>query len=479
LATFALATFAAGCNPPTVSTGQGGTAPARPNGGSGQAGGSGITGGAGSSGNNSIALPDAAPPGADMAPAAPVACAAEAHKAEAVPLDLMLLVDASGSMDSPVGPGLASKWVLAQGALTSFVSDPKTAGLGIGLNFFPRPKECKTDVDCGQSIFNRCRGADQCLDPAGVATTACYQNLIGFPTCPNGLTCMPRGTCSTSFADCFNIGQACPMTGGTCTASPKYCASNTAVAECDVASYETAAVPIAPLPGNQVPLLRSLREKFPSGGTPMRSAVEGALKQLRAHLEKNPGRKAVLVLATDGLPSCSPPADHGIPAVAGLVGMAQMGTPSIATYVVGVFAQAEILRAQPQLDMVAMAGGTNQAFVVTANGDLAMRLQEALDTIRGAALACDFTIPPPQSGMLDFSKVNVRYAPTGGTKGELPYVKSLANCDATRGGWYYDVDPAMGKPTRILVCPSTCQQFKKDGSAQVDLVFGCATRTID
>ncbi|HEY0712370.1 MAG TPA: hypothetical protein VGF45_06835, partial [Polyangia bacterium] len=184
---------------------------------------------------------------------------------------------------------------------------------------------------------------------------------------------------------------------------------------------------------------------------------------------------AVLVLASDGLPSCSPLATNGIPAVAELVRAANMGTPAISTYVVGVFTANEAITAKPQLDMVAMAGGSTESFVVTANDDLGMRLQEALDTIRGAALACDFKIPPPKDGKLDYGKVNVRFTPTGANASDLSYVRSMAGCDPTRGGWYYDVDPAMGTPARILVCPSTCEKFKKDGSAKVDLLFGCTT----
>ncbi|HEY0709919.1 MAG TPA: hypothetical protein VGG33_24105 [Polyangia bacterium] len=469
----------AACNTPTVVSTE--RAPGNAGSSGGLAGGAGTGAGSGSgSGSGSggtsggIVLPDAAP-APDVASMA-MACATEAHKAEAVPLDLMLLVDASGSMDTRVGVGMATKWVLAQNALMSFVRDPRSAGLGIGLQFFPHQKTCMVDTDCGTSLFSRCRGRNHCVDAAGTVVSVCPTAVIGPSTCAAGLTCVSFGTCSLSAANCTNPGQPCPNNEGMCEAGPKTCTSSTGIAECDVANYETPAVAIAPLPGSQLPLVRALREKAPSGGTPMRVAVEGALKQLRAHLDKNPGRKAVLVLASDGLPSCGPVAMHGIPAIAELVGMANMATPSIPTYVVGVFGQSEIATARPQLDMVATAGGTNQAFVITASDDLAMRLQEALDTIRGAALSCEFKIPAPKTGTLDFAKVNVRYTPTGGNGNDLGYVRSMAGCDPTRGGWYYDVDPAMGTPTRILVCPSTCETFKKDGTAKVDLLFGCATK---
>jgi hypothetical protein len=45
-------------------------------------------------------------------------------------------------------------------------------------------------------------------------------------------------------------------------------------------------------------------------------------------------------------------------------------------------------------------------------------------------------------------------------------------------GWHYDVPPANGTPTKVVVCEATCRRFKLDQSAQVDLVFGCATETI-
>jgi hypothetical protein len=265
------------------------------------------------------------------------------------------------------------------------------------------------------------------------------------------------------------------MDGGTCEATTKFCLFLGDPSECEVTNYESASVGIAPLPQNQSLLVRALRGKSPAGGTPMRAAVEGALAQLRTHLVKNPGRKAVLVLASDGLPSCSPPALHGIPAIADLVGKARLGTPSIVTYVIGVFSPGEISSAAAQLNLVATAGGSSQAFVLTATDDLAMRLQDALNTIRGSALSCEYKIPTDRKE-LDFGAVKVRFTTNAGTREELRYVHTMASCDSLRGGWYYDIDPATGTPTRIHVCPTSCDAFKKEGSGQVDLAFGCSPR---
>ncbi|HEY0706379.1 MAG TPA: VWA domain-containing protein [Polyangia bacterium] len=464
--------MAAACSEPTV------ISPERAAGGS--LGGGGPRGAGGSSGAV-ISLPDAAPASSDTAGPA---CLEEAYKAEAVPVDLMLLVDASGSMSSRAGAGTATKWALAQNALASFVSDARSAGLGVGMQFFPesaQAKPCTSDADCGMGPNTACVTTGTCVHPTGIMLGTCYQGSVTFGQCPTTSMCVPAGVCSATGLRCQTIGQPCPQVGGgMCMPIPKRCASGVllpgANSECELTNYEKAAVPIASLPANEAALTQALRAKTPSGGTPMRSAVEGALKQLRTHLEMNPGRKAALVLASDGLPSCTPAAMHGIPAIAELVNMARMGTPSVSTYVVGVFSAAEIATAGPQLDSVAMAGGTGQAFVLTASDDLAKSLQDALNTIRGSALSCEFKVPPGKGDGIDFGKVNVRFTPTSGAREDLPYVRTKAGCDPVRGGWHYDVDPANGgKPTSIHVCPASCEKFKQDGSAKVDLVFGCVT----
>ena len=46
-----------------------------------------------------------------------------------------ILVDSSLSMDLPAGN--QSKWDRAIRALNTFIADPKSAGLGVGLTFFP------------------------------------------------------------------------------------------------------------------------------------------------------------------------------------------------------------------------------------------------------------------------------------------------------------------------------------------------------
>jgi hypothetical protein len=395
-----------------------------------------------------------------------------------VPLDLLLLVDSSSSMDQSAG--MRTKWQTAQLALSAFIRDPMSAGLGVGLQFFPSnvEKACMTDADCFPGLigFGLCRVRSVCGGP-NVALPGPSCRGTGAAACPAGSMCLPAGTCSGDGSLCTNVGQGCPGTAGTCMPARRTCSVSFGTEECTPANYEKPVAAIGNLPTAQMPLLSALNANEPSGGTPMGPAVRGALGQLRAHLQANPGRKAVLVLVGDGVPSPTCPMND-IPAIATDIGGAYMGAPSIPTYVIGVFTQEELRMSQMLLDTLAMAGGSNRAIVLAANNDLTQRLQEALNQIRGAALACEYQIPPPSGGRIDFSKVNVRYSGGGATE-NIPYVERADRCDPMRGGWYYDVPPAMGVPTRILTCEATCRRFRTDNAGKVELVFGCGTQVIN
>ena len=187
----------------------------------------------------------------------------------------------------------------------------------------------------------------------------------------------------------------------------------------------------------------------PNGSTPTRPAVEGALTFLRTRVMADRNRKPVLVLATDGLPQgCAP--GNTINAAAGQLMTASMaGADAVSTYVIGVFAQNELSQATLALNQLATAGGTGMPFVLTAGQDLGQRFIDALNAIRGKALGCEFQIPPPKMGVIDYKKVNVRVNIAGGAE-DLIYVGSADKCDPNRGGWYYDSDPhddpALARP---------------------------------
>jgi len=265
------------------------------------------------------------------------------------------------------------------------------------------------------------------------------------------------------------VGGPCPggMAGDTCRMEGTTCLF--AMPICMADAYGRLATAVADLPAGAPALIRMLAQRRPGGVTPMAEAVVGTLTHLRARLQAMPRRRAALILATDGLPAgCS---DRDIPLVGDAIWTARNTAPEVPTYVIGVLDAADLEAGRAALTELARAGGSGAPFILTPAGDLTQRLQAALAQIRGDALPCAYTIPKDRAGAIDWGRVNVAWKTGSGTE-NIPYVARAQACDATRGGWYYDVDPASGTPTQVIVCPASCARIKGQASGEVTLRFG-------
>ncbi len=97
----------------------------------------------------------------------------------------------------------------------------------------------------------------------------------------------------------------------------------------------------------------------------------------------------------------------------------------------------------------------------------------AQQVIGGASLACSYTIPPPPNGeMFDRDRVNVEFEGGSGTTLTIGRVDDVNACAGVDNGWYYD-DPIS--PTRISVCPQTCDTIQSFDAGKVAIKFGCET----
>ncbi len=305
------------------------------------------------------------------------ACVSSSKQTEVLPLDILIALDTSYSMD------FDGKWPAVKSALKSFTKSQKSVGLSLGLQYFPLRRQCRVE------------------------------------------------------------------------------------------DYASPAVVLGELPGNEVAITTSLDEQLMSGGTPMVPLLEGAYQYLKDYQATNPKRKVVLVLATDGIPddSCIKVGDGGIGnslanAVA-LASQAQSTQPSLQTFVIGVGSELGAL------NEVAAAGGTGSAFIVDTASDTQTAFFTALDTIRQAALQCEFEIPTPEEGKaIVYDQVNVSFTTQTGVE-YFANVQSADNC-ATGGdkGWYYD-NPDM--PTRVRLCPGACDKVRLTQDSRIDVLFGCAT----
>lgn len=397
-------------------------------------------------------------------------CAAETKLAERLPIDLVFMMDTSGSMGEGTGVAGKTKWDAVREAMTAFLNDPQSAGIGVGIQYFP-VAEAGVPASCTSSA--QCNGFGPC------SVKVCAQNgpIRACDTsadCPNTSTpCGRLGTCSLDPNQlCITdvAGYGCPSGKGSCQPTADgYCDRRDS---CDVPKYTAPVVDVALLPGAAAALTASLQGREPDGLTPSAPALAGVIQRAKQVAGANPTHKVVAVLMTDGFPTRCTPMD--IPTIAQIASAGVGGTPSIKTFVIGVFSPGEATEAQTSLDAIATGGGTAPAFIISSNQNVTQGFLAALDTIRGSSLTCEYAIPVPEAGTPDYNKLNVRYTTGAGKETILPYAKNLAGCSPA-GGWYYDADPLTAVPKKIILCASTCSTLKGDPQGKVDILLGCKT----
>lgn len=346
-------------------------------------------------------------------------CATQYDAAKLKPLDMVVLLDRSGSMAED------GKWAATTTALQQFAAHPDSDGIGVSLGYFP---ETYSDV---------------CL-PCDYTCGVCF----------NGCCAPPTGDWCWSDGDCDG--------GGICV--DYMCHAGGGNATCDVGDYAEPEVALATLPAAAGQLNISMANTSPAGGTPTGPALSGALSYATELAAIPDGNDVVVVLATDGEPTeCQPQAIGDVASIAAAAAAAP-DTP-IPTFVIGVGDSTFNLNA------IAAAGGTQSAYFVDADADATDNFLATLNEIRRIAVACQYEIPDVQ-GTIAYDLVNVAYKST-----ELDPLTPLANVAnesacAISGGWYYD-DAAA--PTAIVMCPATCEALQGGDSTQVEIVYGCET----
>jgi hypothetical protein len=360
-------------------------------------------------------------------------CAAQVNLAVPVTLDLYLMLDQSGSMDSPLpGPGNPTRWAVVKKTLATFLQQPSAAGIGVGLQYFGLWK------GQGGLCFGRCYQDSDC----------------------GGLGPCSGGRCLNAFcaadADCGAQGP-CDLATGLCDG----CAANS----CDSADYESPEIEIATVPGVTQAILDSLAYHDPVGETPTSAALQGAIDHAKAWAAAHPAHTVAVVLATDGDPAnCDTNPNH----LHAIAASGVNATPPVLTYVIGVGPSLVAL------DGIAQAGGTKSAFLLdTSKSNVDQQLLDAMNTVRAGTLACQFDIPVPAEGAPDYDRVNVRYTPGDGSAPlTFPRVDDAAHCPPSGDGWYYD-DPQA--PMKIIVCDAACTTLTHDPKGHVDVLLGCKT----
>lgn len=404
-------------------------------GGSGGSGGSNVGGSSAESGSGGQIMLDASQGDGQLDEEG--ACVGESFPGKLALLDVYVLLDATASMK---GAGDSQDiWPQVSSALLALFADPMTEGIGMGLTYLPVkppagfyvPGSCGPGVDCGPL------GPCEFLGAGFACTNACQTN-----------------------ADCGLYGPCMPLL------QKRVC--NGALVpnvSCDPLDYGQPVVPIAPLPGNKDALTQAISNLDPNGdATPTQPALEGTLIYITEWAKQNPTHLVNVLFATDGEPNdCT---FNSISGAATAAATAFNNPPSVPTFVLG-------LGDLSDLNAIASSGGTGQAYIADGS-TVAATLVDVFNEIRANG-ACQFQIPKPEEGqILDYDRVNVYYTPLTATeKVAVKYVGDINGCDPVEGGWYYD-DPTKVNPTKILLCPATCDGVKLSDEG-VEVLLGCKT----
>lgn len=373
-------------------------------------------------------------------------------------LTVFIMLDTSGSMAFTTADG-GTKALAVRNALADFFADPASAGLGVAEAFFPIQRDdvstfCTKDADCGQPGACYVTETKVCL-PSDEKTCQVDADCQGTSD-PND-ACYQLGLCANDLERPCIPGQPDPppCTNGADCVDYGTCENKTV---CDVDRYAKPVVDVGTLPGASADLLLALDTRVSDGATPTLPALEGALAAAGSWQDAHGGQKAIVLLATDGLPTACDPAippgpGEGVAGIPAVVDAAKAGVNNgVQTFVVGVFAPGEQQNAETALGQIADAGATGKAFVVSTDSDVAAKLVATFNKIRSSADRCEYSIPWPSGRGNDPDTLSVSIAGA-----PVQRVAGASACDPTAGGYYFDREPAPGLlPHRVILCPATC-----------------------
>lgn len=271
-----------------------------------------------------------------------------------------------------------------------------------------------------------------------------FPSTVGSEVC-GGSTCTVGG-CTTPRVSLGTLlavqGQDLP-----CASMPNDCAVTQDPQECE--------------------LVKAIRCTSPGGFTPLLRAQQGATAFLEAHTWDHPSERSAVVLVTDGHPeglswypaACRTPPDGDFLSVAEQA-YRQFG---VVTHTINVEGGSESL-----MQGIAAAGHGEYFFV--SDAAVGTGLAAALNQIRTNTISCDLSIESPQG--VNPLQVSVTYSDGVGAAEALARVQGDSDCGAADDRWYFD-DNAI--PTRVTLCPATCQRVRSEPYSKLDLSVGCPT----
>ncbi len=358
------------------------------------------------------------------------ACAGDVTPATLTQVNILFLLDKSGSMGDDPGGGwtnAADRWNPVVTTLRSFFQDQQSTGIYASLSFLPADGDITTACKVASyepPLTNSIKVPLTLLDATG---RQMFLNRLCDPTVtPLASTCIvPSGGTPTRPALLGTIDYQL-------TVQQKYPDSKTVIVFLTDGEPGFGYVPSGSSTVNQLFSCDDLTNGCPLGPA-----------------------------GPSGTGSCST-ADAEVAKVADVIASA----PPNSIYLFGV---GDLTTST--MDTWATASGNGAVALQGMSGaQAAATLASALQNLRKTQISCNIKIPIPSNGeAIDKNKVNVNY--TDGT-GKVTHLGQSPGCGSAQPSWQYDNPNA---PAYIELCPSTCASIQQDPAGKVTVVFGCAT----
>lgn len=128
------------------------------------------------------------------------------------------------------------------------------------------------------------------------------------------------------------------------------------------------------------------------------------------------------------------------------------------------------------LDAWATASGNDAINLLNLDGPAAANMLRAkLESIRSSSINCKFKIPTnPNGDQINGDKTNVIYTSGAGVATSLMRTPDGTSntCGSSDKSWYFDNPVA---PTEINLCETTCKPLQQDAKGAIQVVYGCDT----
>ena len=361
-----------------------------------------------------------------------VACTTDSIDAALARLNMVFLLDKTGSMGNDPNGAWANavdRWNPVVTTLDSFFNDQNSAGIYASLSFFP----ADGDVTSACKVTSYSSGSSSLKVPLTLLDATGRQKFLA-------RLCDPS---SPQTANCI------VPAGGTLT---------------------------RPALQGTIDYVNSIQTNFPDSktvivfitdGEPGFGYVPAGSTTVTALYSCDDLSSSACVAASGTIPSCAS-AQAEVDAVASVIQKAP--AKSIHLFGLGDLSMSTMdewamVSANPAVALQGLSGA-----------QVATTFKTALQNIRDASWSCSLKIPAPSSGgSIDYTRMNLKYISGDGMQQDIPRTRdgTSATCSLSNLGWYFD---NVSAPTRMVLCPALCSSVNQDPAGKLNVAFGCNTQ---